>query len=203
MARPIARELEGEPTGETAANVPANQQFLGGLKPRRCLAVSWVEAPAASRRPASACETREGERRLDTPHALDGAHRRRGQRPDGVRETRRVLERPTRQAAVQEPGDERIAGSRAVDSGHRERLDRSLELVRGDEAARSAALEHDRPDAPLAEPRGDRRGLLLPRDRTSLGQARSEQVDVRQRRKHALPSSRRVPDRVEARQEPT
>jgi hypothetical protein len=99
--------------------------------------------PAASAPAASTGEAREGERLFEAPHSLDGAHRRRGERADGVCETRRPLERPARQSAVEDPGDEGISRSRAVDLIHLNRLESTLEALPRRVAARGAALEHD------------------------------------------------------------
>ena len=128
-----------------------------------------------SGRPASApISGRRGPLRRAFPrgrHSLDRAHRRRSERADCICEERRALERPACETSAQKAGHEGVACSGAVDGGYRERFQRSLDALPRRVAARVAALEHDLPDAPLPEPRRNRRGLLLPVRWTALGQA--------------------------------
>src|SRR5206468_8046012 len=138
------------------------------------------------------------ERFSEVLHSVGCADGGRGERACSVRETCGPVERPFGEYAVQEPGDERIAGTGSVDCLDLDGLDVSLI---GDVAAVAPELDHDVPRARAPKPCGGILHVALARHRQGLREARCEDVDMGQAWEDPLPAPARIPDRVKARHE--
>src|SRR5207302_6396377 len=119
----------------------------------------------------------------------EGADGSRRERAGGIGESRATLERPAREAAVQEARGEGVAGAGAVDRLDRVPRDVALEAFARDVAAVRAERHGGCARSELAQAPGRSRRVALPRDRARLGETWRYEVAMRQGGQHALPAA--------------
>src|SRR2546422_1971387 len=148
--------------------------------------------------PTNSCQPRQGERLLETAHALGGSDRGGRKGADGVRELDPSLERPPCELGIDEPSSERVARARSVDRVDRGRRHSAFEVATRRVTACWSQCHDHFVDASIAEPRRSPCGILLTSDGLRFAEPGCEQIRVRERGQYSFPPPA-CEDRVQAR----